>query len=97
MEKIEEIRIGEDHYEPLMLLELQQYRKYTGKLSWLAQGTRLDLSYMTFQISMRNTTAIIADLHNVIRVLKKVDITESGISYGYIGKKDDLRIIGIGE
>ena len=31
--------------EPLTKAELKEYRKYTGKLSWLAQGTRPDLSY----------------------------------------------------
>ena len=56
IEKKDKIRTGEDCHEPLMLLELQQYRKYTGKLSWLAQGTRPDLSYTALQMSIRNTT-----------------------------------------
>ena len=31
------------------------------------------------------------------RVLKKVEMTESGISFGYVGKKEDFRLIGIGD
>ena len=42
MEKIMSIRKGVDRHDPLTKLELEKYRKYTGKLSWLAQGTRLD-------------------------------------------------------
>ena len=46
---------------------------------------------------MKNAMATIADLHNVNRVLKKVEMKESGINYGYVGKKEDLRIVGIGD
>ena len=46
MEKITEIRKGIDHHDPLTKIELKQYRKYTGKLSLLAQKTRPDLSYI---------------------------------------------------
>ena len=77
MEKITEISKGEDCHEPLTLLELRQYRKYTGKFCWLAQGMRPHLSYTALQMSMRNAMAMIADLHNVNRVLKKVEMKES--------------------
>ena len=97
MEKINEIGTGEDCHVPLTFLELWQYRKYIGKLSWLAEDKRLDLSYTTLQVSMKNAMATIADLHNVNRVLKKVEMKESGINYWYVGKKEDLRIVGIGD
>ena len=89
MDRITEIRKGIDHHEPLMKLKLKQYRKYTGKLSWLAnaQGTRLDLSYKALTMSKKNATATIADLHNVNIVLKKVEIKESGVSYVMLTRK----------
>ena len=41
--------------------------------------------------------AKIADLHNVNRVLENVDMKESQVCYGYVGKKKDLKLIGIGD
>ena len=37
------------------------------------------------------------DLHNVNRVLEKVNMKESQVCYGYVGKKEDLKLIGIGD
>ena len=72
MERITEIRKGNDHHDPLTILELRQYRRYTGKLSWLVQGTGPDLSYITLAMSKENATVIIADLHNINRIIEKV-------------------------
>ena len=44
VEEIKEIRKA-DRAEKLTKTELKEYRKYTGKISWLSQGTRPDLSY----------------------------------------------------
>ena len=38
---------------------------------------------------------MIADSHNVNRVLKKVEYKESGIIYGHVGQKEELMILGI--
>ena len=77
-------------------MELKQYTKYTEKLSWLTEGTRPDLSYTALMMSKKNAKIMIVDLDNVSRVLKKVELKESGVSYECIGKKEDLKIIGIG-
>merc|ERR1712243_485888 len=42
VEEIKEIRKA-DRDEKLTRAELKEYRKYTGKISWLSQGTRPDL------------------------------------------------------
>ena len=42
-------------------------------------------------------TAIIADQNNVNRVLAKVNLKESGVCYGHIGKKEELMLTGIGD
>lgn len=97
IKKIEEIRTGKDCREPLILLELRQKRKYTGKLNRLEQGTWSFLSFTTLQMTMRNAMATIVDQHNVDRVLKKVDMIESEICHGYVGTKEDMRKIGIGD
>merc|ERR1712115_144449 len=51
--------------EKLTNAELKEYRKYTGKISWLAQGTRPDLSYSTLNLAKKNNNAVISDLRNV--------------------------------
>ena len=40
---------------------------------------------------------MMADLHNVNRVLEKVNMKESGVCYGHIGNKEELKLIGIGD
>ena len=45
--------------EELTRLELKEYWKMTGKLSWLANSTRPDLSYMALQMLKRKNLATI--------------------------------------
>ena len=65
MEDVLEIR-NVDRQEQLSRLEIKEYRKFTGELSWLAQGTRLHLSYTLSAISRKDNTVSIGDLHKVI-------------------------------
>merc|ERR1712115_289252 len=81
--------------EPLTKAELKEYRKYTGKLSWLAQGTRPDLSYSALYLSKKNNSATIADLRNINRIVEKVKKEENKIFYRKLGNREDLQIIGI--
>ena len=48
-----------------MKQELKEYRKITGKLSWLAKSTQLDLSFTALEMSKKNNSAKIADLRNI--------------------------------
>jgi len=48
-------------------------------------------------MSKNNLMAMIADLHNINRVMKKVELEESRMRYGCNRKKEDLKIIGIFE
>ena len=43
--------------DTLTRAELKVFRKMTGKLSWLANSTRPDLSYTALAMSKKNTTA----------------------------------------
>merc|ERR1711989_26080 len=81
--------------EPLTKAELKEYRKYTGKLSWLAQGTRPDLSYSALYLSKKNNSATISDLRNINRIVEKVKKEENRIFYRKIGDRENLKIIGI--
>ena len=69
VEPIEEIRKA-DRNEKLPKLELKEYRKYTGKISWLSQGTRPETSYLALQLVKKNNSATIVDLRNVNKVVE---------------------------
>ena len=68
--EIKEIRKA-DRGEKLTKTELKEYRKYTGKISWLSQGTRPDLSYSALMLAKKNNSATIADLRNVNKIVGK--------------------------
>ena len=76
MEEITEMRKA-DRHDGLTRLAMKKYRKCTGKLSWLTQGTRPDLSVTVLTMSRKNNSVMIADLHKVNKVLKKVSSKES--------------------
>merc|ERR1712002_1134368 len=94
IKEIEEIRKA-SRDEKLTKAELKEYRKYTGKISWLAQGTRPDLSYSALNLAKKNNCAQIADLRNVNRIVEKVKKEENKIIYGRVGEKEKLQIVGI--
>ena len=94
VEEIKEIRKA-DRNERLTTAELKEYRKYTGKISWLSQGTRPDLSYSALNLAKKNNSAVISDLRNVNRIVEKVKREENKVVYGRIGDKETLQVIGI--
>ena len=71
MNPIADFRKG-DNCEVLNDVELKVYRKYTGKLLWLAENCRPDLSFMANQLSKKSHNAMLSDLKYVNKVLKKV-------------------------
>ena len=70
LEEIKEIRKAERD-ELLTRDELKLYRKVTGKLSWLANSTRPDLSYTALEMSKNNKRAQIKYLREVSRIVNK--------------------------
>ena len=70
LEEVKEIRkaVRDD---PLTRAELKVFRKMTGKLSWLANSTRPDLSYTALAMSKKNNSAQIKDLRDITRVISK--------------------------
>ena len=73
------------------------YRKLTGKLSWLANSSRPDLSYTALAMPKKNNSAKIKDLRDISRVLKKAKERSSQLKFSRIGPKEDLIILGIGD
>ena len=96
LEDIKEIHKANKE-EDLTKTESKEYRKVTGKISWLADSTRLDLSYTHLSMSKKNNSATIADLRNVSRVIKKAKERPSMIRFSRIGDKEDLIVLGMGD
>merc|ERR1712115_311225 len=94
IKEIKEIRKA-DRTEKLTKAELKEYSKYTGKLSWLAQGTRPDLSYSALDLAKKNNIAVISDLRNINRIVEKVKKEENKIIYRKIGDRENLQVVGI--
>ena len=67
-------------------LELQVYRKYTGKLMWLSDNCRPDLAFLANQLGRRSHNATISDLKYINKVLKKVRERDSEVVYSYVGE-----------
>merc|ERR1712034_19701 len=84
-----------DRGEKLTKTELKKYRKYTGKISWLSQGIRPNLSYSVLILAKKNNSATIADLRNVNKKVEKVKKEENKVVYGGVGDKEKLQVIGI--
>ena len=94
LEDVKEIR-KTDKDDDLTKQEIKEYRKVTGKLSWLANSTRPDLSYMALAMSKKNNFTKICDLRNILRVLKKVRERDSKIKFSRIAARDDVIEVGI--
>ena len=97
LQDIKNIRKVENFNEPLTKLKMKEYQKITGKIAWLANSTRPDLSFTALQMSKKNKEATISDLRDVNRILKKVREQESRIKYEHIGEKEDLMVVGNGD
>ena len=67
-----------------------------GKLSWLANSTRPDLSYTALAMSKKNNTAQIKDLRDITRVVEKAKERSCKVKFSKIAPKENLMIIGIG-
>ena len=89
VELIEEIRRA-DKEEKLTQVELKEYRKYTGKMSWLSQGVRPDLSYTALQLAKKNNSATIADLMKINKVVEKIGKEENKVIDRKVEEKEKL-------
>ena len=83
--------------EPLKRDELKVFRKFVGKLNWLAANTRPDLAIYAMELEKRQKKATIKDLRDINRVLKKVREKESRVLFTKIHKKDELSVMGVSD
>ena len=66
-----QVEIGKDNNRPLTALEFKEFRGAIGKLSWLQESTRPDLSYNTLSLSKKNRCATVGDIKKMNEVIRK--------------------------
>ena len=96
IEEIKEIR-KEKKTVLLTKTEMKLYRKYVGKVSWLAENTRPDLAIWALNLSKNNSKATIGDLKKINQVVKRVHARQSKVVFGKVGCKEDLVIQAVGD
>ena len=76
---------------------MKQYRKRVGKFNWLAYSIRPNLCYTSLRMARRNNEDKLSDLKNINFVLKKVKERSRKMFYTWIGNRENLEIIWIGD
>ena len=95
---LEDIQIREAKADKILTRdELKVYRKFVGKLNWLAANTRPDLAIYALELAKRQKKAVIKDLREVNRVLKKVRENESKVVFTKVGDKEELCVMGVSD
>ena len=94
LEKVE-IRKGMPD-EPLTETEMKMYRKYVGKLSWLASNMRPDLAIHVLNSARKQKNAVLKDLRDINRIIEKIGEKKSKVVFGKVAKKE-MCVIGISD
>ena len=71
------------------------YRKFVGKVSWLAENYRPDLAIVVLNMARKSKKATLRDLANINKVIKKIKMKKYEVIFTRIGRKEDLGISGI--
>ena len=66
-------------------------------MNWLAANTRPDLAIYALELAKRQKKAVIKDLREINRVLKKVREKESRVLFTKIGEKNELCVMGVSD
>ena len=83
--------------DPLTEVEMKVYRKYVGKLSWLASNTRPDLAIHVLNSARKQKNAVLKDLRDINRIVEKIGEKESKVVFGKVARKQDMCVIGISD
>ena len=70
---------------------MKEYINYAANISWLAQGTRPDLSNTALKLEKKDNNVTIVDLRKVDQVIEKVKKQKNRILYGRIWPKGGCR------
>ena len=83
--------------EPLTEVEMKIFRKYVGKLSWLASNTRLDLAIHVLKSARKQKDATLKDLRDINRIVEKISEKENKMVFGKVARKQDMCVVGVSD
>ena len=89
--KIPAFRTGKKD-DQLTDVEMSHYRKYVGKISWLATNSRADLIYTANEMATKNHSATLGDLKRINKVIDWVHSRSSKVTYRKIGPRETLKV-----
>jgi hypothetical protein len=92
-----EVKSSEDIKRDLNKEEFKQFRKATGKLSWLSETTRPDLSFNVLEMSYKNREAKIEDIKKMNKVIKYAKSEPSEVLFRKVGEFKDLKILAVSD
>jgi hypothetical protein len=75
--------------------EFKSFRGATGKISWLADTSRPDLSYSALEMSYKNRDAKVEDVKEINKVIKRAKAGASHVVFPIIGEYKDLKILAV--
>jgi hypothetical protein len=96
LEDISDIRPAKND-DPLTRTEMAIYRKFTGKIAWLAANTHPDLAFTALDMAHQNHSAKIKDLKRINKVLERIHAKPSEVMFRRVGKKEDLMVYGLAD
>ena len=98
-ESMNEIEIDpkDENKRPLTKDEYKKFRGVTGKLNWLAEMTRPDLSYDCLDLSCHTKSATIGNMKDANKAIRKAKALKGEIRYGRIGDLSKVKILGISD
>ena len=83
--------------EKLTKTEMALYRRYVGKVSWLASNCRPDLAFVAQEMSQKACEATLADLKKVNSIVDRIKSQDSRILFRRVGNREDLEIRGVSD
>ena len=82
-----------DKQASLSTKDQSAYRSLVGKLGWLVQGTRPDLSFQWLDASTKNRSATVCDIVSISKVLLNAKLAAGTIVFPDLGNYEKWKII----
>ena len=92
-----EVNPKDENKRPLTKEEYKKFRGVTGKLNWLSEMTRPDLSYDCLDLSCHTKSATVGNIKDANKAIRKAKAYKGEIRYGRIGDLSNIKILGISD
>ena len=98
-DSLEKIQVDKkrDKDEETTYRENCDLRELIGKIAWLSQNLRPDLSYGTLSLQKRVNNSTISDIRYVNKLVDKSKNRKNKIHFVKVGKPEDLVVFGLGD